>query len=681
MPTSDHLSVTERVETPDLNLALLAWRRLGLTGVDPVRINVLKTSPKTLACRLIACGPSGTNVVGKRRSASDSLVELTIYRDVLTGLRGPTLRLLGTVEEPDAATTWMFLEDAGDAIADLRDPTHRALAATWLGRLHADLAGASFASTLPDRASGHVLGLLRSARADLGTGLSNPHLDSRGRRVLRSMAGQLDHVEDRWPRIEAETAGLPSTLVHGDLTGKNLRLRQDVNGLSIVPFDWEMSGWGPPLADLVSVDRDVYRVHASPFWAGLKIDLEHLADVGRLFGLLAAVSWEGAWLQTPWLDRPLAYLALYGDRLADALGRLDLAPHATVSRWRENETARTAGRNAGSERTSPGETSATARADTDPPLGLDDLARGLMTLKPGPFGRIVAVLGRAPNPYRTTFPTEIVRCVFDDRVERRLFVKHYIPGIHDGFGYWGGGPYEALMYEILSPLDLGTPIYVGSLANQEKGDAFLVVEFVDGLRINLSSPSRMVDAARWLARFHRDATSEARERPGVRAYDSLFYRSWSQRALEFVRLARDGSDWIEPVVRHFESESIPRLLGAEPVFIHGEFYPNNVLVDADRICVVDWQSGAFGPGEIDLASLTEGWPPDVVDACHQAYVRERWPGDAPVAFDAVVDAAYLYWSMRWLGTSAKATASAKGVLRIARLYDSAQALGLLSAGI
>ena len=620
-------------------------------------------------------------MIGKRRRAADLLVELTVYREVLTAVRGPTLRLLGTVEEPDAGTTWMFLEDAGDAMADLGDPTHRALVATWLGRLHSDLAGSSYSWTLPDRGTGHVLALLLSARADLASGLANRHLEPGGGRVLRAMARLLDRVEGQWPRIEAASAGLPGSLVHGDLTGKNLRLRQEADGPSIVPFDWEMSGWGPPLADLASVDRDVYRVHARPFWKGLEADLEHLVDLGRLFGLLAAISWEGAWLHGPWLDRPLEYLALYADRLTDALDRLDLAPPRAASRGPVDDAARTPNRDARSERTTPRRRSAAPRPESGPRPESDDLVRNLMSMAPGPLGRIVAVLGRARNPYRTTFPTEIVRCAFDDGAERELFVKHYIPGIHDGFGYWGGGRYEALMYEVLSPLGLGTPSYVGSWSTRETGDAYLVVEFVDGLRLNLSDPPRMVDAARWLARFHRDATSAARDRPGIRAYDAAFYRSWSQRALEFVPLARDDSDWMEPLVSHFEAESIPRLVGAERVFIHGEFYPNNVLVDGDRICVVDWQSGAIGPGEIDLASLTEGWPPDDADACRQAYVRERWPRADPAEVDAVVDAAHLYWSMRWLGMSARTTASAKGRARIGRLRDAALRQGLLAASI
>ena len=652
MPMPEARTVTQQVEEVDGESALQAWRVLGLTGVDPVRIDVLKSSPKTLACRLVGCGPSGVNVIGKRRSAADSLVELTIYREVLSGVRGPALRLLGTVEEPDAGATWMFLEDAGDEMADLGDPAHRALAATWLGRLHTDLATGLFEATLPDRGTGHILGLVHSARADLAFGLTNPQLDARGRRVVRAMADQLDHVEGRWARVEAETSGIPRTLVHGDLSGKNLRLRRAENGPTIVPFDWEMSGWGPPLADLASVDVDVYGAHSGTFWAGFAPDLGHLADVGRLLALLAAVSWEGPWLRTSWLERPVEYLALYGDRLTDALSRLDLAP---------------------------GESSAATRPDPDVSSS-DGVASGLMALRPRSLGHIVAVLDRTPNPYRTTFPTEIIRCTFDDGIERALFVKRYIPGIHDGFGYWGGGRYETLMYEILSPLDLGTPIFVGSWSAQETGHEFLAVEYVDGLRLNESDPPRMVDAARWLGRFHRDATSAIHDRPGVRAYDLSFYRSWSQRALEFVRLASDGSDWIEPVVRQFEDESIPRLLGADPTFIHGEFYPNNILVDGDRICVVDWQSGAVGPGEVDLASLTEGWPSDVVDACHQAYASERWPGGAPADVGAIVDAARLYWSMRWLGTSAQATASAKGVRRMRRLREAVEGMGLLPAG-
>jgi hypothetical protein len=285
-----------------------------------------------------------------------------------------------------------------------------------------------------------------------------------------------------------------------------------------------------------------------------------------------------------------------------------------------------------------------------------------------------------PNVYRSTFPSEIVRCAFDDGMQRRLLVKRYIPGLHDGEGYWKGGPYEARIYDdVLAMHDLGTPTYFGSWSDPLSCDTFLALEYLEGWRLNRSEPSWIIDAARWLARLHRDATVTAFRHPGVRVYDEAFFMGRSRRALASVRSALPDTPWIEPLVERFDEVMVPRLLDSEPAFIHGEPYPENVIVSGGRIRTVDWQSAAIGPGAIDLACLTEGpWRGDLVEASQDAYVRERWPGEAPASFDDELEAARLYWSMRWLGGDADATTSSRSAGYIERLRGSAERLGLLA---
>src|SRR6185295_4646235 len=58
----------------------------------------------------------------------------------------------------------------------------------------------------------------------------------------------------------------------------------------------------------------------------------------------------------------------------------------------------------------------------------------------------------------------------------------------------------------------------------------------------------------------------------------------------------------------------PRLVGEltslPVVLIHGEFYASNVIVHgtlpALRVCPVDWERAALGPGLVDLAALVAG---------------------------------------------------------------------------
>ena len=640
----------------------MAWRRLGLTSTDPARIEVLKESHKTSAWRLVACGPAGADIVATRRATWTTLVERTIYHDVLSRSGGPSLRLHGVVDEDDG-TTWMFLDDAGEIMPDLRNPAHRALAATWLGRVHVDLIGASFAESLPDRATDDALRTLRSTRAALRAAQGDDHLDVDGSRFLDALVRRLDAVESRWEAVAESVAGLPTTLVHGDYVAKNLRLRGDRDGHSMVPFDWEMGGWGVPLRDLSLIDLGAYLEIARPFWGPRAAELDRLADIGRLFGLVAAVSWDMPALQSGWLRRPLKRLAVYHERLGSVLVRLGMTAGAGPARNTEDEA--------------PATDSEHERVAAD-----DRLSRGLRSMEPRGIARVIDVLDLEPNPFSSTFPSEIVRCALDDGVERRLFVKRYIPGIHDGDGYWGGGPYEARIYDdVLVAHDLGTPAYFGSWSDPRTGDTFLAMEFVDGWRLNRTEPSWMVEAARWMARLHRDVTPTAVRHPAVRVYDEAFFRRWSRRAGAAVRSAEPDASWVDPLVRLFDEVMVPRLLDSEPVFIHGEPYPENMIVAGRRICTVDWQSAAIGPGAIDLACLTEGpWPLEIVAACRDAYVRCRWPNATSPLFDRTLEAARLYWAMRWLGTDADATTSERQAGYVERLRDAAVQLGVVAAG-
>ena len=56
---------------------------------------------------------------------------------------------------------------------------------------------------------------------------------------------------------------------------------------------------------------------------------------------------------------------------------------------------------------------------------------------------------------------------------------------------------------------------------------------------------------------------------------------------------------------------VARLAAMPRTVIHGEFYPCNILIRGTgpraRVCPVDWELAAVGPGLIDLAALMTGW--------------------------------------------------------------------------
>src|SRR5207302_1086495 len=90
------------------------------------------------------------------------------------------------------------------------------------------------------------------------------------------------------------------------------------------------------------------------------------------------------------------------------------------------------------------------------------------------------------------------------------------------------------------------------------------------------------------------------------------------------------------------TEILPAALGGRPTILHGEYYPSNILARRAAAYPIDWESAAIGPGEIDLASLTEGWPAPIQARAIEAYRQARWPDGAPENFARTLEAARLY---------------------------------------
>ncbi len=121
----------------------------------------------------MGCGPNGSNVIAKRRETAATHVERRIYTEFLSQYSGPSLRLLGTLDQSHDDKTWLFLQDAGETMPDLGLPKHRAVLATWLARLHSELAGHPLGDTLPERAVNDALMTLHKSRDGLLTGMWN----------------------------------------------------------------------------------------------------------------------------------------------------------------------------------------------------------------------------------------------------------------------------------------------------------------------------------------------------------------------------------------------------------------------------------------------------------------------------------------------------------------------------
>jgi len=307
----------------------------------------------------------------------------------------------------------------------------------------------------------------------------------------------------------------------------------------------------------------------------------------------------------------------------------------------------------------------------------------------GDGDRRLAVLERKRPRYMSTFPNEIVTCRLADGTRRRLFCKYEAGQGHNAYGHRGGLAYEARVYrEVLDPLKTFRPALVAAHTDDTNGGTWLLLEYLDRCvrlkdirvrRKGISQPVAMVLAARWLGQFH--AAQQARLASGsfcfLKRYSAAYYRGWVRRTLRFATPLLARFPWLPKLCQRADELFAP-LLAAPPNVIHGEFYINNILVRRKSVFPVDWESAAIGPGEIDLAALTEGpWQAAIVRRCEREYQRTRWPEGPPAGFARTLDSARLYLYFRWLGERADWTTREKSLWRYADLQTTAKRMGLL----
>lgn len=295
------------------------------------------------------------------------------------------------------------------------------------------------------------------------------------------------------------------------------------------------------------------------------------------------------------------------------------------------------------------------------------------------FGRRVEVLDRAAHPYASSFPADVVLCDVEDVGELKVHCKYEAGLRYSRFGHRGGPGYEARVYrQVVRPLELSAPAYYGCWSAGGDG-TWLFVEFADGSRRLSEGPSAAADlagAAAWAGRFHRAASELAPPR-FLKRYDTAYYTRWARRASDLAGPARhERYPWLAALCEGAE-DALRALPERSGTIIHGEFTPHNVLARGRDIVPVDWETAAVAAGEIDVASLTEGWPDDVVAACETAYVAARWPAGEPAEFRETLDLARLYWSLRWLGDRAEWLEQPKMALRYERFRVVGERLGLI----
>lgn len=269
---------------------------------------------------------------------------------------------------------------------------------------------------------------------------------------------------------------------------------------------------------------------------------------------------------------------------------------------------------------------------------------------------------RRPFEYRTSFPLEELDVELEDGTELRLVFKDL---------GWAGLDEEARLAKpeflhdplrepavyasVLAPADFGAPRYYGSAIDPGAGRCWLFIERVEGRELyQVGNLELWRTAGSWLGEMHL-ALAEDLERHAERGrlidYDAAFYRRWMDRAREFATapdLPASRAESLGRLAERYDSV-VEGLLDLPKTVIHGEFYASNVLVGdgaTPRVCPVDWELAATGPGLVDLAALISGgWSEGDREAIVAAYRSAVGGAFSP----AQLDLCRLHLAVQWLG--------------------------------
>ena len=280
----------------------------------------------------------------------------------------------------------------------------------------------------------------------------------------------------------------------------------------------------------------------------------------------------------------------------------------------------------------------------------------------------ISRLERRPFACRTSFALEELEMDLEDGRHLQMLCKSLArrsldPGARRAKPRWlHNAMREIETYRrILMPHGLTTCTCYGASIQPRRGRYLLFIE-----RVNACELFQMGDfdiweqVARWLAGMHTQFAGQGKALERLApliVYDRAFYHRWITRARAFSA-GTETAAWIEMLAQRYD-QVVDRMLTLGETLLHGEFYASNILVlpreNGLRVCPVDWEMAAIGPGLIDLGALIAGnWSEEQKRQLARAYylalpTPREWDWEV---FLEALDYCRLHLAVQWLGWSA-----------------------------
>lgn len=284
-------------------------------------------------------------------------------------------------------------------------------------------------------------------------------------------------------------------------------------------------------------------------------------------------------------------------------------------------------------------------------------------------GHDIAELARRPYRYATSAPLEELSVSMDDGAELKLILKDLS---RDRLLEEARTTKPAFLHQperevetyrrILDPAGIGARCFA-AVAEPDPPRHWLLLEKVPGVELwQVGELSVWEAVAGWLGRFHARFVGRIEDlraaNPYLLDHSASWYQSWCERA--GTALARSDDSRASTLLAGLDryGEAIAAMAALPRTFVHGELYPSNVLVVRDgrqpRVCPIDWEMAAIGPGLMDLAALVGGWDPPQRARLVAAYLTGLPDGDAarpPAELSADLARCRLHLALQWLGWS------------------------------